>query len=94
MNIQVAFFGCEKGTPEKTVCATGFDSRYFLFFENKDGGHEMHASITSPDPTILRYVMGVCKADEVRGELIGQAIVIARELNAWMDCIERKEVEG
>ena len=48
----------------------------------------MHTSITSPDPTILRYVMRVYKADEKRGELIGQAIVVERELNAWMDLIE------
>jgi len=54
----------------------------------------MHASITSPDPTILRYVVGVYKADEVRGELIGQAIVIERELNAWIDDVEGRRVEG
>lgn len=51
----------------------------------------------SPDPTILRYVMGVYKTDEKRGELIGQAIVIERELNAWIDEIEvpaQRRVEG
>ena len=51
----------------------------------------MHTSITSPDPTILRYVLGVYKADEKRGELIGQAIVFERELNAWIDRTENRE---
>jgi len=37
------------------------------------------------DPHILAYVMGVYKASEIRGELIGQAVVFEEELNAWMD---------
>ena len=54
----------------------------------------MHASIVSPDPIILEYVMRVCKADEKRGELIGQAILLERELNAWIDGLEKgMEVE-
>ena len=53
----------------------------------------MHASILSSDPIILEYVMRVCKADEKRGELIGHALVIERELNAWIDGLMEREME-
>ncbi len=43
------------------------------------------------DPHILAYVMGVYKASEIRGELIGQAIVFERELNAWIDGTEEAQ---
>jgi len=44
------------------------------------------------DPSIREYVLRVVKADEMRGELIGQALIFEAELNAWIDSIERKEV--
>jgi len=40
------------------------------------------------DPTIREYVMRVYKADELRGEIIGQALIFERELNAWIDRVE------
>ena len=49
---------------------------------------KMHTRIVSPDPTILKEVLRAYKADEKRGELIGQSIVIERELNAWIDELE------
>lgn len=57
----------------------------------------MHTRIVSPDPTILKEVLRAYKADEVRGELIGQAIVIERELDAWYSEIEvpaQRRIEG
>ena len=43
------------------------------------------------DPTIRAYVMRVFKADELRGEIIGQALIFERELNAWIDRLEEME---
>jgi hypothetical protein len=40
------------------------------------------------DPTIREYVLRVYKADEMRGELIGLALIFERELNAWIDRVE------
>jgi hypothetical protein len=78
-----------KKAEEGNARVIGFDSLYLVEVEEVK---KMHTSITSPDPSILRYVMGVCKADEKRGELIGLAIVIERELNAWIDEVAKKGV--
>ena len=43
------------------------------------------------DPTIQAYVMGSYKADDLRGEIIGQALIFERELNAWIDRLEEME---
>jgi len=43
------------------------------------------------DPTIQAYVLGVFKADDLRGEIIGQALIFERELNAWIDRLEEME---
>ena len=43
------------------------------------------------DPSIREYVLRVKKADEMRGELIGQALIFEAELNAWIDSMEKKE---
>ena len=40
------------------------------------------------DPSVREYVLRVVKADEMRGELIGQALIFERELNAWIDRVE------
>jgi hypothetical protein len=45
----------------------------------------------TPDPSIREYVLRVKKADEMRGELIGQALIFEAELNAWIDSMEKKE---
>jgi hypothetical protein len=36
-------------------------------------------------------VLRVVKADEMRGELIGRALIFEAELNAWIDRMEKKE---
>jgi hypothetical protein len=35
--------------------------------------------------------MGSYKADDLRGEIIGQALIFERELNAWIDRLEEME---
>ena len=42
------------------------------------------------DPSVREYVLRVVKADEMRGELIGRALIFERELNAWIDSVEGK----
>jgi len=43
------------------------------------------------DPSVREYVLRGKKADELRGEIIGQALIFERELNAWMDRLEEME---
>jgi len=43
------------------------------------------------DPSVREYVLRVNKADEMRGELIGQALIFEAELNAWIDRMEKQE---
>jgi hypothetical protein len=40
------------------------------------------------DPSVREYVLRVKKADEMRGELIGQALIFERDMNAWIDRVE------
>jgi len=42
------------------------------------------------DPSVREYALRAYKADEMRGELIGQALIFERELNAWIDSVEGK----
>lgn len=51
----------------------------------------MRDHFPTPDPSVRAYVLRVYKADEMRGELIGQALIFEAELNAWIDKLERKE---
>jgi hypothetical protein len=46
------------------------------------------SEISHLDPSVREYVLRVVKADELRGEIIGQALIFERELNAWIDRVE------
>lgn len=65
---------------------TGFESR-----RDHEGEKKMHDHFPTPDPSIREYVLRVNKADELRGELIGQALIFEAELNAWYDKLEARE---
>jgi hypothetical protein len=49
------------------------------------GGKKMHDHFPTPSPSVREYVLRVKKADEMRGELIGQALIFEAFLNAWID---------
>ena len=51
----------------------------------------MRDHFPTPDPSVREYVLRVYKTDEMRGELIGQALIFEAELNAWIDRMEKKE---
>jgi hypothetical protein len=55
------------------------------------GEKKMRDHFPTPSPSIREYVLRVKKADEMRGELIGQALIFEAELNAWIDSLEKKE---
>jgi hypothetical protein len=75
-------------------CWAGFDSQH-LYFGMGMEVMNMHTHM-SPDPTILKYVMGVYKSNgELKGALTVRAYLEAvsfeREMNAWMDELDEKE---
>ncbi|GEM_PF-2426294 len=66
--------------------ATGTES-----WRDHKGVKKMHHHFPTLDPSVRDYVLRVNKADELRGELIGQALIFEAELNAWYDKLEERE---
>jgi len=71
----------------------GLNPATSYFLEKMMEVKKMHPSIiTSPDPTILRYVMGAFKGSgKTLGEVAAHARQFENEMNAWIDMVDAKE---